>query len=301
MAEHFDVWGWLRSSSDPAIRRLAGDKSADPAASPRVHTLLRFPNQHPYKKWWGTHWRLVAIADLGAPPSVDALEAGIDRELSWLTSPSHVRSIRVVAGRTRRCASQEGNAVYALSVLGKADDARTRSLVDALLEWQWPDGGWNCDPRPEARRSSFHETVTPAIGLATYADFIGADDARAAAHRSAELLLEHRLFQTTTGEVIHPSWVKLHYPAYWHYDVLQGLRLLGMLGLLDDPRAADALDVVERARRPNGRFSGPAWWNGTTTDAVDWGRGTENEMLNLRAASVLWAAGRPVGRADLAG
>jgi hypothetical protein len=289
-----DIWTWLRTSTDPAIRRLAGDDSADVLTSPRVQTLLAFPDgANPYAKWWGTHWRLVALADLEVPPSTAGLDAGFERELSWLTSPVHRGRIRTVAGRTRRCASQEGNAVYSLSTLGFADDPATRSLVDSLLEWQWPDGGWNCDTRPAAHRSSFHETVTPATGLATYANLTGAEDARAAARRSAELLLEHRLFRaTSTGEVIHPSWVKLHYPAYWHYDVMQGLRLLGLLGRLDDPRAADALDVVERARRPNGRFSGPAWWNSTTKDAVDWGRGTDNEMLNVRAASVLRAAGR---------
>lgn len=293
-----DVWVWLRSSTDPAIRRLAGDDSADVLASPRVQTLLDFPDgAHPYAKWWGIHWRLVALADLGTPPTAPGLAAAVDRELSWLTSPAHLRSIRTVAGLTRRCGSQEGNAVYSLSTLGFANDPATHGLVNSLLVWQWPDGGWNCDVREEARRSSFHETVTPALGLATYAAATGAEPARAAARRSAELLLEHRLFRrTTTGEVIHPSWVKLHYPAYWHYDVLQGLRLLSMLDLLDDPRAADALDVVERARRPDGRFSGPAWWNNSTKDAVDWGRGTDNEMLNLRAVSVLRdakRAGRP--------
>jgi len=38
----------------------------------------------------------------------------------------------------------------------------------------------------------------------------------------------------------------LHYPAYWHYDVLQGLRLLSAVDALTDQRPADALDVVER-------------------------------------------------------
>lgn len=83
-----------------------------------------------------------------------------------------------------------------------------------------------------------------------------------------------------------------HYPAYWHYDILQGLRLLDAVDILDDPRAGDALDVLEGARRPDGRFSGPAWFADRLPDAVDWGRGTENEMLNLRAERVLHAAGR---------
>ena len=47
--------------------------------------------------------------------------------------------------RPRRHASMEGNAVYAFSRLGFADHPCTRRLVEALIAWQWPDGGWNCD------------------------------------------------------------------------------------------------------------------------------------------------------------
>lgn len=290
------LWEQLRLAPDPAIRRLAGDESADPLVSPRVHTLLEFPlDVHPYQKWWGTHWRLVELADLGLPPALPDVRAGVDQELSWLTSDRHRGGIRWVAGRARRCASQEGNAVYAASVLGHATDPRVRELVKSLIEWQWPDGGWNCDARTVARRSSFHETVTPALGLAAYADATGDDAARDAARNSAELLLQHRLFRSIrTGDVIHPSWTKPHYPPYWHYDVLQGLRLLLALDLLGDARAAEALDLVDRARRRDGRFSGPAWWSASQPDAVDWGRGPDNDMLNLRATTVVRAAGRPV-------
>lgn len=282
----------LLRSPDPAIRRLAGDERADVFASPRVRTLLQFPDPHPYKKWWGTHWRLVALADLGVPAGTPSLARGVEQVLKWLASPR--RRITKVNGLARRCASQEGNAVYACSKLGFASDPRVRKLVEWLLEWQWPDGGWNCDVKATGRRSSFHETVTPALGLAAY--HVATQDAEAltGARRAAELLLEHRLFRSLrTGEVIHPSWTKPHYPPYWHYDILQGLRLLEGVGLLHEPRAQDALDMLERSRHPDGRFSGPAWWSAKRPDAVDWGNGPENEMLNLRVEAILHAAGRP--------
>lgn len=283
----------LLGSPDPAVRRLAGDERSDVSASPRVRTLLDFPDAHPYAKWWGTHWRLVALADLGAPPGTASLRRGVDVELEWLTSPTHRRRIVAVNGLVRRCASQEGNAVYACSKLGFASDQRVRMLVDSLLEWQWPDGGWNCDVQGTGRRSSFHETVTPALGLAAYHAATHDADSLAGARRAAELLLEHRLFRSLrSGEAIHPSWTKPHYPPYWHYDILQGLRLLEALGLLDDPRAQDALVLIERARRRDGRFSGPVWWSAKQPDAVDWGRGPENEMLNLRVETILRAADR---------
>jgi hypothetical protein len=287
----------LLESSDPAIRRLAGDEDADVLASSRVRELLRFPDAHPYAKWWATHWRLVALADLGVPAGTEPLGDGVDRELEWLSSPEHRRKIVAIDGLVRRCASQEGNAVYACARLGFGSDPRVRMLVESLLEWQWPDGGWNCDRDATGRRSSFHESVIPAIGLVEYHAATGDAAALSAAHRTAALLLEHRLFRSLrTGEPVHPSWTKPHYPPYWHYDILQGLRLLDAVGMLDDPRASDGLDLLERARRTDGRFSGPAWWSAKQPDAVDWRRGPDNEMLNVRAATILARAGRPVAK-----
>ena len=281
-----------RQRAGAQVERLLD--SADVPASPRVRTLLEFPTKvHPYKKWWGTHWRLVALADLGVPPGTPGLEIGIEQELKWLASPAHRNPIRTINGLTRRCASQEGNAVYAASKLGFAPDPRVALLVGSLLGWQWSDGGWNCDINPNAWRSSFHESVTPGLGLAAYNEATGDGDALKGALRVAELLLEHKLFRSTrTGEPIHRSWTKPHYPPYWHYDILQGLRLLGSVGMLDDPRASDALDLLEDARRRDGRFSGPSWIRENLQDAVEWGKGPENDMLNRRAEQILAAAGR---------
>ena len=141
--------------------------------------------------------------------------------------------------------------MYAFSRLGFAHHPSTHRLVQALIEWQWPDGGWNCDRHRTAHRSSFHESVTPALGLATYARQTGDAAALAAAQRTAELLFQHRLFRVHgTGKPIHPSWTKVHYPPYWHYDVLQGLRLLHAVNRLDDQRANDALDLLQSSASP---------------------------------------------------
>ena len=46
----------------------------------------------------------------------------------------------------------------------------------------------------------------------------------------------------STGDVIDPEWLQLHWPAYWHYDVLQGLRAITEAGLAGDERISDARD-----------------------------------------------------------
>ena len=119
-------------------------------------------------------------------------------------------------------------------------------------------------------------------------------EARAAALRTAELFLQHRLFRSlATGAVIRREWLTLHYPPYWHYDILQALLVLSRMQLTGDARCRDAVTVLERLRRPDGRWQpGAYWWKppGTrhgTAEAVDWGRSAPSKMITLNALRVL--------------
>ena len=264
------------------------------SSSPLVGTLLHFPDVHPYKKWWGTHWRLVALADLGVPAGTEGLASGVEQELAWLASSKHRDGVPVIDGLARCHASQEGNALYACSVLGFASDPRVAGLAESLLEWQWPDGGWNCDPRASGRRSSFHESLAPAWGLHEHWLATGDERSREAALRTAELFLEHRVFRRlATGEPLSRAVVTLHWPPYWHYDVLQALVVLSRMGLAGDPRLTDALDVVRARRQTNGHWRASSrWWKPPPStragEAVDWRRDEAGDrMVTLRAMSVL--------------
>jgi hypothetical protein len=326
-----DTVDWLLASDEPIVRYrtrtwLLGQPETDRvvrADASRivdgkiVSTLLDFPDPkvNPYRKWWGLHWRLVSVADLGltgellrtgALEAQARLDAAVERELAWIANPRHLEAIPRLDGLYRADASIEGNALYAASRFGHAAGERARRLVDKLLEWQWPDGGWNCDRRSSGYRSSFHESWATAIGLAAFRDAAVArdrlgSDADAAARRTAELLLEHRLFRTLDGQrQIHSSMAAVHWPAYWHYDFLGGLRVLQAVdvALLKDPRAAAALDLLESKRLPDGRFQAArSWWQvgrhaTSPVDVVDWGRSRPSEVLTLQALSVLKAAGR---------
>jgi hypothetical protein len=303
---------WLLESTEPAVRYLTRrdvlgeDVEPDPdalLAGSRVRALLSGQaadggfGGHPYKKWTGAHWRLVSLVELGVPARDDQALAAAETVLDWLTSERHRRSVRVVDGLARRCASQEGNALAVCSRLGMAGDPRVGLLARSLVEWQWPDGGWNCDPKASGRRSSFHESLAPAWGLHEYARATGATWAAEAARRTADLFLEHRLFRSMqNGAVINKQWLVLHYPPYWHFDILQALLVLGRLGTLDDERASEPLELLVRLQRPDGRWeAGGFWWKppGSTTQAevVDWGRRGPNEMITLNALRVLRRVG----------
>lgn len=310
---------WLLSSDDPSVRYLtlidvvgASPRSAavrrarrEIPSGPRVRALLRGQGQdggfgiHPYGKWTGAHWRLVSLVELAAPPD-ERVRAAAEQVLGWLCAPGHRRGIKTIEGRPRMHGSMEGNALAVCTRLGLAHDERVRSLAQALMDAQWPDGGWNCHPDPDAHHSSFHESITPLWGLAEYARATDDRAAAQAAGRAAELFFVHRLFRSdTTGEVINEEWLRFHYPPYWHYDVLQGLLLLSRAGYPADERAKEALDLVEQKRDEEGRWhvEGRSYWSrpgskGPGVEAVDWGRRGPNEFITLNALRVLRAAGR---------
>lgn len=224
---------------------------------------------------------MVSLVELGVPSGEPRCLAAAETVLAWLTGDGHRRGVRTIDGLVRRCASQEGNALAVCCRLGLAEDPRVRLLAESLVEWQWPDGGWNCDKRATGRRSSFHESLPPMWG-------------------------RHEYFVTLAGgEPIHPAFVVVHYPPFWHYDVLQALVVLARMGRAGDPRAADGLELVERRRLADGRWrtGGRRWWPpgspGSNVEAVDWGSGP-SELVTLNALRVLRAAGRLEARSDAA-
>jgi hypothetical protein len=295
---------WLLASSDPAIRNLArsdllGELFDETATlhSPLVQALLVNHRGHPYgNKWRGAHWRLVSLVELGVRMQ-PVVVAAVEQVLRWIAAP---RPRTVIADLERRHASMEGNALAVCSRLGLAGDPRVVLLKDLVLAAQWPDGGWNCDRRPKARHSSFHESLATLWGLHEFNRATGDGEAGAAADRAAEFFLRHRLFRSEqSGQIADREWIKLHYPPYWHYDILQALLVLSRRRLLGDPRCEEALNLLESKRRPDGTWQpgGYRYWlrqgsERVNGDAVDWGREGPNEMLTLNALRVLKAAGR---------
>lgn len=273
------------------------------------------PVDNVYTKWQGAHWVLARLADIGypaadaslAPVRDQVLEAWLaprfftSAELDGTTSARDKNGVPVMNGRHRRCASQQGNALYAIVKLG-LDDGRAEKLAERLLHWQWPDGGWNCDKEPSADTSSFMETLTPMRGLAQFGMTHGNQAVTRAAQRAAEVFLKRRLFkQRSDGQIIRDDFTKLHYPLYWHYDVLGGLKVLAEAGMMADPRCEDPLDLLESKRMPDGGWSAEAKYYRSPETAkspnelVDWGGTSKrrlNEWVTADALTVLKAAGR---------
>jgi hypothetical protein len=217
---------------------------------------------NPYQKWQGPHWTLYSLALIAYPPGDKLLVPLRDQVYDWLFAPEHLEFPRslVISGqeeRPRRCASQEGNAIYYSLVLGLVDD-RTHALVDRLIAFQWPDGGWNCDKRPEAHVSSFVETLIPLRALWHYGQTYNHKEAVAAADRAAGFLLERRLlYRVRDGALIHPTWggkfTEIHYPIQF-YDLLFVLQVMAEIGKIGDSRCDQALDLLSSKQLQDGGF-----------------------------------------------
>ncbi len=272
-----------------------------------------------YGKWQGAHWVLAALADIGYPPGDRKLVPLRNKVLDCWLAPVYFQEFEVgkkidaykrdgvpiMQGRYRRCASQQGNALYFLAKLG-LEDERSEMLAERLMHWQWPDGGWNCDKDPKADSSSFMESYFPMLGLDLYGRNHRDGEATRASERAREVFLSRRLFKRISdGRIINSEFVALHYPLYWHYDFLGGLKAMASVGSIRDPRCRDALDLLERKRLPNGGWPAERRYykvnvNGVEpgADYVDWGGTSKrkmNEWVTADALSVLAASGRLEG------
>jgi hypothetical protein len=104
---------------------------------------------------------------------------------------------------------------------------------------------------------------------------------------------------------MNAAFTRLHYPPYWHYDVLAGLKALAAAGYIRDPRCREALELLEASRLAGGgwpaqgkyyRYYPPGTRAGAGPPSrVDWGptrKGKLNEWVTAEALAVLRAAGR---------
>jgi hypothetical protein len=315
----------LKASDDPVLAFKASILAGlDPASaearsirdripgSPMARALLRVLGQdektlhQTYRKWQGPHWTLTLLAMIDYPPADQTLRPLVRQVHDWTFSRHFLEPPMTVIhsgqeDRVRHCASMDGNAIWYSVRLGLEED-RTRALVDRLIGWQWPDGGWNCDKRLDATHSSFQESLIPARGLWAYGKAHDYQPALAAAQRVAELVLARRLlWHRRDDSLIVPDWSgrpgpdRIHYPIQF-FDVLFALQVMADLGRLDDPRCADALALLASKRLPDGGFPLEASVTSTSDQVVsrgtyaNWGpRGSRcsNPLVSLAVLDVL--------------
>jgi hypothetical protein len=248
-------------------------------------------------KWISTTYTMLTLRDFGLSPSSRTrkacrvlLDEGLQRD-GGINYGIFKISETCVTGMV-------------LSILSyfEYDDARLDTVAHHLLDQQMPDGGWNCRRRFGATHSSVNTTILALEGLRFYELHRRhrLKQVRAAQRRGREFLLIHRLFRSDrTGEIIKPVFIRFAFPPRWHYDVLRALDYFQAVDAPRDPRLAEAIEIVERTRQNDGRWTLQNAYRGKTYFEME-RLGAPSRWNTLRALRVLkwWNAGKnpPRGR-----
>jgi hypothetical protein len=163
------------------------------------------------------------------------------------------------------------------------------AVVKRILGERLADGGWNCEAENGSVRSSFDTTINVLDGLLEFDRTTGGSAAVREARRSGEeYLLERGLFRRkSTGEVADPAYLDFAFPYYWHYDVLRALDYFRRSGANPDPRMAEAVEVVQSKRQPDGRWLLDCIHPGRVHFDLEGGVGAPSRWNTLRALRVL--------------
>ncbi len=287
MEEQYPGVGWLLGSDCPSIRywalrdlREKGENDPDVMEArrrisswPPIQGVLKEQHADGYwgepedvywPKWKATVWPLILLAEMGIPGDTPVVKRGCEyflrvmdaQDRSWppvFTEEQWLASYRSI---WEPCVT--GNMARTLTVFGLSEDRRVREMYEWFVRTQLPDGGWNCESGPwqkEVFHSSFMSTVEPLWAFSELPSQKWPKGGKEAVERACEFMLMHRLYKSDkTGKVIEESWTKLHFPLFYFYDILHGLRVLTRLGYGRDGRTGDAVDLLMSKRLKDGKW-----------------------------------------------
>ncbi len=194
-------------------------------------------------KWTSTTYTLLRLLWLGLAPGHPATLRGCEQLWQW-------------QGRWRVPETCVVSILVRLTSYFRYEAPRLDHVVADLLDQQLADGGWNCATRTDKHKhGSFHTSIQALEALDAYAGAGGVIRTGDALRRGREFFLRHRLYRShRTGAVAIRGSTK--FPAFpeWHFDVLRGLEHFATVGAPRDERLGDAIDVVRKARRSDGRW-----------------------------------------------
>ena len=274
-------------------------------------------------KYRGTVWQLIVLAELGADPADARVRAACEAILRDSQEPeSGGFSVECSKKRGGGLASGvipclTGNMVFSLVRLGYLDDPRLQRAVDWIATWQRFDDGESAPPKegPYARYEmcwgghTCHMGGVKALkGLAEIPPGRRSPAVRRTIADGTEYLLRHHVHRRSHDLTrdSKPGWRRFGFPRMYQTDVLEILGIFAKLGAAEhgapaagqrpdspllDPRAHEALDLVESRRDAQGRWTLQETMNGRTVVDIE-AKGEASRWVTLKALQVLQAAGR---------
>ncbi|HEU4757021.1 MAG TPA: hypothetical protein VFS72_10190 [Agromyces sp.] len=236
-------------------------------------------------------WTLHVLLRFGIDPDAPAVREAIAKVRDHVTWPDDVGHLPFFHGEVEECVN--GGVLAYAAYFGELGNGTDRILA-MLLDQRLDDGGWNCDPPEQSRRSSFDSTLCVLEGLRAYQRATGSTDAAVAdaARTGEEYLLERSLFRRkSTGEVANERYTDFAFPMYWFYDVLRALEHFRTNGGDPDPRLEPAIDLLLSRRDDSGRWPAGPQRPTLRGYVLEKPKGEPSRWNTLRALRVLrWAA-----------
>jgi hypothetical protein len=204
-------------------------------------------------KWTSTTYTLLLLRLLGLPRGNQQALEGCRR--LWGAAHFYGGGL-TLAKSVRRPETCITSMLVLLATSFGHRDERLDATVAWLVEQQLGDGGWNCETvRSGSRHGSFHTTISVLEALLAHDRSRAGRALTAAIAAGQEFFLRHSLYRShRTGAVVDPAFTRFPFPPQWHFDVLRGLEHFAASGAAVDPRLADGIDVLLRARRADGAW-----------------------------------------------
>jgi len=258
-------------------------------------------------KYRSTVWSLIALAQLGA--SVEADER-VDRACAYLLDHglTTLGQFTMTGTPSGTIDCLQGNLCDALTLLG-CDDPRLEQAFDWMARSITGEGiAPMSDKSAEVRYYAGNRGplfacganegqacawggVKEMLALSRLPEDRRAPQIREAIRLGAGYLLDH---DPAAANYPYPSyanktsgnWWKFGFPVFYITDLLQNVEALVRLGYGDDPRLAQALEIIRGKQDAQGRWSLEYDYNGKTW--VDFGTKKQpNKYVTLRALRVL--------------
>ena len=250
----------------------------------------------------GTHWNMLALADLGATREIPQVRASCEY---WMAkSPLAGGGVGGLGkGKGHHCFT--ANMVRALIQFGYTEDLRVRRTMEWLVKTAHPKGGWTC--RFAGDGPATGRTLDAWEGLGAFAAYPRenwTEAMHAVVERTAEDYLPRELPQQGARDA---PWYRFHWPTHYYYDLLVGLDCLSALGYGKDPRLGYALGLLRSKRRKDGRWNLDAVQTDPDPETARWfarhpekrpapltfePAGRPSKMITLRALTVLSRVGQ---------
>lgn len=252
--------------SDPTVKRLTqihllGEESPYTTDGWIGEFLSRFDAE---KKTWGdgiygpkwisTFYTMRDLMSLEIDPQHPVYQQGLKTLAKHMWSPEEFveDDVCVVA------------MLVSLLSYGKHPEPLIDEMIDYLLEWQMPDGGWNCSAvYGHSTKSSIHTTLSV---LEAYADYekegyrtllpaIQEQTKRGQAY----LLRRNLMRRESNNEIILPYITDFHFPTRWKYDVLRALCYFAAIGYPYEPAMEEGFTLLKKKFEKGYLTKGPTY------------------------------------------